>query len=73
MGSWKYGRLKQLKKIVYSMTDTTLMKIIKDHENRGWSKASEIKKHGYGLGCLMIWKKTEAPSQGVKVGLINDK
>jgi hypothetical protein len=60
MGSWKYGRPKQLKKVVYSLTEATLMKIIKEHEIRGWSKGSEIKKHGYGLGCLMIWGKTKS-------------
>lgn len=59
MGSWKHNRQKQLKKVVYSLTDSTLMKLIDAHEKRGWSKASEVKQHGYGLGCLMTWGKIE--------------
>jgi hypothetical protein len=59
MGSWKQDRPKQLKKIVYALTETTLLKLIKTHENRGWSLASEIKKHRNGLGCLMICDKRE--------------
>jgi hypothetical protein len=59
MGSWKQDRPKQLKKIVYALTESTLKKLISTHENRGWSLASEIKKHGNGLGCLMICDKRE--------------
>jgi hypothetical protein len=55
MGSWKKSHPKQLKKIVFSMTESNLKRLIKSHEDRGWSKASEIKEHGYGVGCLMIW------------------
>jgi hypothetical protein len=59
IGSWKSSQPKQLKKIVYSMTENTLSKLIEVHEGRGWTKAGEIKQHGYGVGCLMIWKKSE--------------
>jgi hypothetical protein len=59
MGSWKNSHPKQLKKIVFSMTESNLKRIIKSHEDRGWAKGSEIKEHGYGLGCLMIWAKPE--------------
>jgi hypothetical protein len=55
MGSWKYDRPRELKKIAYALTESTLNKVIEDHESRGWTKASEVKKHGYGVGCLMIW------------------
>lgn len=57
MGSWKNGRPKQLKKIVYGMNPHNLQKVIDDHVSRGWIKASEIKEYGYGLGCLMVWNK----------------
>lgn len=55
MGSWRYGRPKQLKKVVYSMTEVTLLKLIETHESRGWTKVGDIKPHGYGVGCLMVW------------------
>ncbi|WML38681.1 hypothetical protein RCG19_15950 [Neobacillus sp. OS1-2] len=57
MSSWRYGRPKQLKKVVYSMTESTLLKLIEVHESRGWIKEGDVKKHGYGLGCLMVWGK----------------
>jgi hypothetical protein len=57
MGSWKTDRPRQLRKVAYALTKSTLNKVIEDHENRGWTKASEVKPHGYGLGCLMIWNK----------------
>jgi hypothetical protein len=56
MGSWKNDRPQQLKKIVYAMNASKLNKLVADHEDRGWIRASENKKHGYGLGCLVIWK-----------------
>lgn len=59
MGSWKYERPKQLKKIAYALNESTLTKVIEDHEKRGWTRASEVKEHGYGVGCLMIWNQTE--------------
>jgi hypothetical protein len=40
----------------------TLNNLIKVHENRGWKKASEIKEHGYGIGCLMIFPVKEVDS-----------
>jgi hypothetical protein len=55
MGSWKDCHTKQLKKIAYALTEDKLRKVIVVHEGRGWTQASEIKEHGYGVGCLMIW------------------
>lgn len=55
--SWKNTHPKVLKKVVYALNEPTLKKLIKDHEDRGWSQASEIKEHGYGFGCLMEFKK----------------
>jgi hypothetical protein len=59
MGSWRDRTPRQLKKVVYALTDKKLRKVIEAHEGRGWSQASEIKEHGYGYGCLMIWIKQE--------------
>jgi hypothetical protein len=59
MGSWRDRQPRQLKKIVYALTENKLLKLIETHEGRGWAQASEIKEHGYGLGCLMIWAKSE--------------
>jgi hypothetical protein len=50
---------KPLKKIVYGMTETTLARVIERHEDRGWVQTSEIKEHGYGLGCLMTFDKNK--------------
>jgi hypothetical protein len=58
MGSWKTDQPRKLKKIVFGLTDTSIKKVISDHESRGWVKASEIKEHGYGLGCLMVWSNS---------------
>lgn len=57
--SWKRARpqTKELKKIVYAINEGNLKKVVADHEARGWQRASENKKHGNGLGCLMIWDK----------------
>lgn len=55
--SWKDVQPRQLKKIVYAINDVKLKKVVSDHESRGWTKASEIKEYGYGLGCLMVWDK----------------
>jgi predicted unusual protein kinase regulating ubiquinone biosynthesis (AarF/ABC1/UbiB family) len=57
MGSWKDRRPRQLKKVVYAINDHNLKKVVKDHEERGWARASEDKEYGYGLGCLMIWNR----------------
>ncbi|WP_175596781.1 hypothetical protein [Bacillus sp. MRMR6] len=57
MGSWKDGRPKQLKKVVYALNDTKLKQVVEAHEDRGWSRASDNKEYGYGLGCLMVWNK----------------
>jgi hypothetical protein len=57
MAGWRYGRPKQLKKLVFALTEQRLIKNINEHEKRGWSQASEIKEHGYGFGCLMKWKE----------------
>jgi hypothetical protein len=57
IAGWKNVRPRQLKKVVYAINEHNLIKNIKDHEKRGWSIASEIKEHGYGLGCLMTWAK----------------
>lgn len=53
---WKAQQHRQLKKVVYGMNETTLNKVVKSHEDRGWVRASEIKEYGYGLGILMIHK-----------------
>ncbi|MCI1592472.1 hypothetical protein [Heyndrickxia oleronia] len=47
--------MKPLKKIAFAMTERNLEKVIKAHEDRGWKRASEIKEHGYGVGCLLIF------------------
>jgi hypothetical protein len=61
MGSWKDYKDRQLKKIVYALDDHTINRLIKDHEDRGWIRGSEVKEYRYGLGCLMIFKsKKEA-------------
>jgi hypothetical protein len=57
MGSWKDTRPRQLKKVVYAISDHNLKKVVSDHEARGWARASEYKEYGYGLGCLMVWNK----------------
>jgi hypothetical protein len=54
---WVYGRPKELKKPVYAMNAVNLQKLIAKNEERGWKLASEIKKHGYGLGCMMVWDR----------------
>jgi hypothetical protein len=64
MSSWNQDCPKQLKKVAYALTESTLKKVIEAHEDRGWTKASEIKEHGYGVGCLMIWKNEQL--KGVK-------
>ncbi|MBS4188686.1 hypothetical protein KHA94_00430 [Bacillus sp. FJAT-49705] len=53
---WKAQHPRQLKKIVTGLNETTLNRVVKSHENRGWVRASEVKEHGYGLGILMIFK-----------------
>jgi hypothetical protein len=71
VGSWRSAP-RQLKKIVYALDNHTINKIIVDHENRGWTKASEIKEYVYGLGCLMTYEyrrekdaaKTSSKSNG---------
>lgn len=59
MYSWRNNRPRQLKKVVYAINEHNLKKLIKDHEERGWSVGSDVKEHGYGVGCLMICKKPE--------------
>jgi hypothetical protein len=59
MGSWKDYYQPQLKKIVYAINRPNLIKLIEDHEKRGWEQASEIIEYGYGLGILMIFEKGE--------------
>lgn len=58
MYSWKNDRPRQLKKVVYGMNEHTINKVIRSHVDRGWVQASEIKPHGYGLGCLMVHNRT---------------
>jgi hypothetical protein len=55
--SWKQARPKELKKIVYALTEDRLKSLITDHEDRGWTQASEVKPYNRGLGCLMVWEK----------------
>lgn len=59
MGSWKKERPRQLRKIAYALNESTLSKVVEDHEKRGWTKASEVKEHGYGVGILMIFNIPE--------------
>ena len=40
-------------KIVTSLSETKLKRLIKTHEQRGWKMVGEIKPHGQGYGCLM--------------------
>ncbi|MBM7577684.1 hypothetical protein JOD21_000340 [Jeotgalibacillus terrae] len=49
-----------LKKLVYSLTESKLKSLIAKHEDRGWKAASDIKPHGYGVGCLMIFDNGRA-------------
>ncbi len=46
---------KPLKKLVYSLTESKIEQVIAAHEERGWKRGSDIKPHGYGLGCLMTF------------------
>ncbi len=46
---------RQLKKVVFAMTQYGLSQNIAAHENRGWVQASEVKEHGYGFGILMTF------------------
>lgn len=55
--SWKQARPKELKKIVFALTEERLKPLIIDHEKRGWTQASEIKPYNLGLGCQMVWEK----------------
>jgi hypothetical protein len=57
MGSWRNAKFKQPKKVVYAIDSHNLNKVVKDHENRGWLRASDNKEYGYGLGCLMVWQR----------------
>jgi hypothetical protein len=50
---------KPLKKVVFGMTEATITKVIESHQDRGWVQSSEIKEHGYGLGCLMTFDKNK--------------
>lgn len=52
---WKSQQQRQLKKIAYAMTEGKLRSLVKSHEERGWAQASEFKKHGYGIACLLVW------------------
>lgn len=52
---WRAQQPRQLKKIAYALTEGKLKSVIKAHEERGWVQASEVKNHGYGLGCLLVW------------------
>lgn len=56
MAGWRDQQPRQLKKVVYAINKPNINKLIKDHEDRGWIKASDIKEYGYGLGCLMVQK-----------------
>lgn len=50
---WKYGRRKELKKIVFALTEDRLKPLVTKHEDRGWVRVSEIKPYNGGVGCLM--------------------
>jgi len=54
MAGWREERPRKLKKVVTGMNPGTIERVIKSHEDRGWVRASEVKKYGNGLGCLMI-------------------
>lgn len=64
MGSWKSVHPRQLRKIVFGLTESSIQKVIEEHEKRGWKMSGEIKKHGYGLGCLMIWSSESQLKEG---------
>lgn len=53
MASWKDYSPRELKKIVYALDVTTLKKTLKNHLDRGWIVASEIKEHRNGVGVLV--------------------
>lgn len=46
---------RQLKKVVYALTEYKLQQNIDAHIDRGWVQASDIKEYHYGLGVLMVW------------------
>lgn len=43
----------EVRKIITGMSMNSIMKNIKRHEQRGWRILGEIKRHGYGYGCMM--------------------
>lgn len=57
--------MRELRKVVFAMSDVNLRKNIENHENRGWKVASEVKKHGYGLGCLMTYGRKNIREGGL--------
>lgn len=57
MYSWKKDKPKQLKKIVYALSESNLKKVVGEHESRGWEKISDVKEYKQGVGCLMVWNR----------------
>lgn len=57
ISGWTNARPRQLKKVVFAMSEEKLKKLIINHEVRGWKTAGDVKKYGYGLGCQMVWDK----------------
>ncbi|WP_456273607.1 hypothetical protein [Bacillus sp. AK031] len=56
---------RQLQKVDFAMSEVNLQKNIENHEDRGWTVASEVKKHGYGLGCLMTFGRNNKREGGL--------
>lgn len=53
MAGWKKSQQKTLRKVVFGMSESNLDKVVQQHLKRGWKQASDVKKHGYGVGMLM--------------------
>lgn len=49
MAGWREERPRKLKKVVTGMNPGTIERVIKSHEDRGWVRASDVKK------MEMVW------------------
>ncbi|WP_338749844.1 hypothetical protein [Bacillus sp. FJAT-52991] len=57
---WKAQTPRTLRKLVYALNEHKLDQNIEAHESRGWKRASEVKKHGYGVAVLMEFPQRES-------------
>ncbi|PPA70060.1 hypothetical protein C4B60_10735 [Jeotgalibacillus proteolyticus] len=48
---------RQLKKVVFGLSEATVKKLITRHQERGWIVKSDIKPHGNGVACLMVYPR----------------